>query len=124
MIATDTSSFIAYFQGDAGADIEHIVVALTAGELVLPPVVVTELLSDPKPSSLLQPLIKRIEMLPIISGYWERAGRIRRQMKRLGVKTKIADVLIAQISIDHNVALITRDMDFRHFAKHCGLKLA
>jgi predicted nucleic acid-binding protein len=85
---------------------------------------VTEILSDAKPNSLLQPLIERIEMLPVTAGYWERAGGIRRQLKRLGVKAKIADVLIAQIAIDHNVALITRDMDFRHFAKHCGLKLA
>jgi len=32
--------------------------------------------------------------------------------------------LIAQACIDNDVALITRDADFRHFAKHCGLKLA
>jgi predicted nucleic acid-binding protein len=124
MIATDSSSLVAYFHGEAGPDIEHIVAALTAGDLVLPPVVVTEILSDAKPNSLLQPLIERIEMLPVTAGYWERAGGIRRQLKRLGVKAKIADVLIAQIAIDHNVALITRDMDFRPFAKHCGLKLA
>jgi predicted nucleic acid-binding protein len=42
--------------------------------------------------------------------------------KRL--KAKVADTLIAQSCIDHDVALITRDGDFRHFAKHCGLKLA
>ena len=26
--------------------------------------------------------------------------------------------------VDHDVALITRDTDFRHFVRHCGLKLA
>ena len=29
-----------------------------------------------------------------------------------------------KFSIDHDLPLITRDADFRHFAKHCGLKLA
>jgi predicted nucleic acid-binding protein len=36
----------------------------------------------------------------------------------------LGDALIAQSCIDHDVPLITRDTDFRHFAKHCGLKLA
>jgi predicted nucleic acid-binding protein len=41
-----------------------------------------------------------------------------------GFKARLADALIAQACIDSDVALITRDRDFRHFAKHCGLKLA
>jgi predicted nucleic acid-binding protein len=40
------------------------------------------------------------------------------------LKAKVADALIAQSCIDHDVALITRDRGFRHFAKHCGLRLA
>jgi predicted nucleic acid-binding protein len=36
----------------------------------------------------------------------------------------LADALIAQSCIDHEISLIARDGDFRHFAKHCGLKLA
>jgi predicted nucleic acid-binding protein len=43
---------------------------------------------------------------------------------RKGLKAAVADALIAQSCIDNDVALITRDPDFRHFAKHCGLKLA
>jgi predicted nucleic acid-binding protein len=31
--------------------------------------------------------------------------------------------LIAQSCIDHDVALITRDADFRHYAAEGGLKL-
>jgi len=33
-------------------------------------------------------------------------------------------VLSAIKRSQRDVALITRDKDFRHFAKHCGLKLA
>jgi predicted nucleic acid-binding protein len=38
-------------------------------------------------------------------------------------KAKLADTLIAQLCIDHEVPLITRDRDFSHFQKFCGLKL-
>jgi len=124
MIATDTSSLVAYFHGEAGLDVEQIVAALMAGELGLPPIVVTEILSDPAPRSVLEPQIERLEMLPIAPGYWQRAALARRRLRSLRLRAKIADALIAQSCIDHGVPLITRDTDFRHFAKHCGLKLA
>ena len=40
-----------------------------------------------------------------------------------GLRANILDTLIAQSCIDHNVALITRDTGFRHFAKYSGLRL-
>jgi len=39
------------------------------------------------------------------------------------IKPKLADTLIAQICIDHNVPLHARDADFRPFAKLAGLNL-
>jgi predicted nucleic acid-binding protein len=39
-------------------------------------------------------------------------------------KARLADVLIAQSCLDHRVALITRDRDFRHFARIARLRLA
>ena len=41
--------------------------------------------------------------------------------KRL--RARLADTLIAQACVDHRVPLITRDVDFRHFAKHAALKV-
>jgi predicted nucleic acid-binding protein len=41
-----------------------------------------------------------------------------------GFKAEVGDALIAQSCINHDVALISRDRDFRHFVAHCGLKLA
>jgi predicted nucleic acid-binding protein len=124
MIATDTSSLVAYLSGTGGSDVELLATALSGGNLILPPVVVTEILSDPAPRKLLQPHIEALELLPIEEGYWQRAGEQRRVLKQLGLRAKIADALIAQSCIDHDVPLITRDNDFRHFAKHCGLRLA
>lgn len=124
MIAADTSSLAAMLKGEAGDDVDKLVMAIAAGELVLPPVVVTEILSDPSAAPVVETYIADIATLEIRDGYWLRAGQIRRALHKSGFKARIADALIAQSCIDHDVALLTRDRDFRHFAKHCGLKLA
>jgi hypothetical protein len=124
MIAADTSSLVAYFNGEAGADVERLAAAASTGDLVLPPVVVTELLSDPQAADAIVDHIRQIETLALSDGYWVRAGYLRQVLRRQGLKARVADALIAQSCIDHQVALITRDRDFRHFAKHCGLVLA
>jgi predicted nucleic acid-binding protein len=124
LIAADTSSLIAYFGGDQGGDVEAIDAAMEGGTLHLPPVVVTELLSDFKGRSIIEAGIIDSPMLEILPGFWQRAGATRASLLAKGIAAKLPDTLIAQSCIDHNVPLITRDTDFRHFAKHCGLKLA
>ncbi len=124
MIAADTSALSAFLKGESGKDSDHLALALQAGDLKLPPVVVTEILSDPLASTALADLLSQIELLEIQEGYWQRAGELRRLIKAKGHKAKTADALIAQSCIDHGVALITRDGDFRHFVRYGGLKLA
>ncbi len=124
MIAADTSSLVAFFKGQSGPDVERVAEALASDGLVLPPVVLTEILTDPDSAALLQADLLDLTLLEITPGYWERAGLSRRRLRAIGLKAKVADALIAQACIDSDVALITRDTDFRHFAKHCGLKLA
>ena len=124
MLAADSSSLIAYLKGEQGNDVDRIESALDRGELFLPPVVITELLSDAKSRTALAPQLAACTMLDVLPGYWERAGGTRAILLAKGLTAKIPDALIAQSCIDHDVALITRDNDFRHFAKHCGLKLA
>lgn len=123
MIASDTSSLIAYFDGDRGLDVESLVAAMREGTLVLPPPVLTEILSDPSGAPEIAQKIESVALLDITEGYWVRAGQARRLLRRQGFKARVGDALIAQSCLDHDVALITRDRDFRHFAKHCGLKL-
>lgn len=123
MIAADSSVMISYFHGKKTLAIEKIDEALSNCNLVLPPVVLSELLSDP---NLDEKNFKRIAALPILQttdGYWQRAGSMRSKLIAKKLKSHLADVLIAQSCIDHDVVLITDDTDFRHFKKHCGLKL-
>jgi predicted nucleic acid-binding protein len=124
MIAADTSSLSAYLKGERGKDVDKVASAITRGELVLPPVVVTEVLSDPEAGKSIDALIPELLTLELHDGYWVRAGHARRLLKTRNYKAKVADALIAQACIDNDVPLITRDSDFRHYAKHCGLKLA
>lgn len=124
MIATDTSSLVAYLKGQKGDDTDLLDSAAASGQLRLPPIVITEILSDELSAKLLSDLLPEILTLELIGGFWARAGKARQFLRQKGLKAKVADALIAQSCIDHGVALITRDTDFRHFAKHCGLKLA
>jgi predicted nucleic acid-binding protein len=122
VIALDTSSLVHYLAGSTGRDVEAVDAALAESQACLPPVVLSEMLSDPGlPPSLLD-LILQIPTLETTAGYWERAGRLRARMMSKRHKAKLADTLIAQSCLDHDVALVTRDGDFRHFVA-AGLKL-
>lgn len=123
MIAVDSSSLIAYFQGAQGVDVERLENVLTLKALVLPPPVLTELLSDPEVSEPVLKLIAQTPTLQIQGDYWERAGHLRAKILAKGLKARLADTLIAQSCIDHDLPLITRDPDFRHFQRFGGLKL-
>lgn len=126
MIAADTSAIIAYL--GAGnlrePDIARLEEALQERELVLPAVVLTEALSNRQTASFAWPILRDVPLLDIVEGYWERAGASRAKLLQKGLKAALADTLIAQACIDADAPLITRDKDFRHFAQHCGLKLA
>jgi predicted nucleic acid-binding protein len=123
LIATDTSSLVAYLSGEQGDDVVRIDAAMSTGELCLPPPVLSELLSKPD-LSLIEALLTEIPLMDIAGGLWDRAGRTRRVLRLRGVKVALADSLIAQCCIDADVPLIARDRDYRQFERWCGLRLA
>ncbi len=90
---------------------------------MLPPVVLSELLSHPRLPSNVADLLVAMPLLEVSEGYWERAGRSRALVLAAGRKARLADALIAQSCLDHQAPLITRDRDFRHFANTGGLRL-
>lgn len=89
----------------------------------MPPVVLTELLSDPALPSRVRALLTALPRLEIEPGYWERAGLLRAAVLRQQRKARVADALIAQSCLDQATPLVTRDRDFRHFAAAAGLAL-
>jgi len=123
MIAADTSSLVAFLEGSDGDDVDLIQSALDHHQLVLPPVVLTELLSDPGLPLQVRTLLTALPQLQLEPGYWERAGLLRARALKQRRKARTADSLIAQSCIDQATPLITRDRDFRNFAKGTGLAL-
>jgi len=123
VIAADSSSFIAHLSGDQGEDVEILDQALSDRLVVLPPVVLVELLSDPKLLSSTSNLLRALPLLQTTNGYWERAGALRAKALAKGRKARLADTLIAQSCLDHDVPLIARDRDSRVFAHFAGLKI-
>jgi predicted nucleic acid-binding protein len=123
MIALDTSSLVAYLGGDDGDDIDAVEIALRSQQAVLPPVVLCELLSDPTLPASASRIFRQLPILPVVEGFWERAGLLRARLIAKGRKAKLADVLIAQVCLDSDLPLITRDRDFQHFVPVCNLRL-
>jgi len=123
VIAADTSSIVAFLEGDDGDDVELVQSALDHGQLVLPPVVLCELLSAPGLSRQVRTLLTGLPILEIEPGYWERAGLLRASVLERRRRARVADALIAQSCLDQSTPLVTRDLDFRHFAAAAGLPL-
>ena len=92
--------------------------AFAAQQACLPLVVLAELLSDPVLPPAVASLLKELPRLELSDGYWERTGSLRAKVLARGQKARLADALIAQSCLDHNVALVTADRDFRNFVRH------
>jgi predicted nucleic acid-binding protein len=97
--------------------------ALMDKTVVLSPFVLAELFSDPKLEPQDAADLRQLPLLAITEGFWERAGRLRADVFRKNYRPKLVDTMIAQCCIDHDVRLLTRDRDFRAFAKYGGLVL-
>lgn len=121
-VALDSSSLVRHFNGHTGADAAAVKAALDAATAVLPPLVVTEVLSLPGLSPEVRRLLSVIPRLELLTEYWERAGDLRARVLATGRRARTADVLIAQSCLDHDVPLITADADFQHFVP-LGLRL-
>ena len=123
MFCADTSSWVAYLAGEPGDDADLLDSCLQDKSIEMAPMVLTELLSDPSLPVEAEQSLLSIPLLELTPGFWERAGRTRAQLIRHKLKPKLGDTLIAQVCIDHKIALHARDADFRPFAKFAGLKL-
>jgi predicted nucleic acid-binding protein len=123
VIVVDTSTWIAFLGGSVGGDVQFLDQALEARHVVMIPVVLSELLSDPKLPSTVAATLSDLPLMDISPGYWERAGRLRAKVLAKRHKARLGDALIAQSCIDAGLSLITRDRDFRAFAESAGLNL-
>ena len=123
MIAADTSTWIGFLEGSGGEDADLLDRALADRQVLMPPVVLTEVLSDPKLPSEISRTLSELPLIAVEPGYWQRAGELRAKVLAKGRKARLGDALIAQSCIDRGIPLLTRDRDFRAFAAAAGLDL-
>jgi predicted nucleic acid-binding protein len=116
VIAADTSTWIAFLEGSAGDDVQRLDQGLADRQVLMVPVVLTELLSDSSLPTAVAETLSEVPLLEIESGYWQRAGALRAKVLSKRRKARLGDALIAQSCIDARVLLLTRDRDFRAFA--------
>ena len=123
MIAADTSTWVAFLEGAGGEDAKLLDKALEDRQVLMVPVVLTELLSDPKLPSSVAETLAEVPLVEIGLGYWQRAGALRARVLAKSRKARLGDALIAQSCIDQGIPLLTRDRDFRTFAETAYLDL-
>ncbi len=123
MIAADTSTWIAFFHGERGEDVELLDRALKDRQVLMAPPVLTELLSDPGISSEVSKTLSDLPLVEVQPGFWERAGALRGKVLAKQRKARLGDALIAQSCLDAGIPLLTRDRDFRAFAEAAALTL-
>ena len=110
-------------EGGKGEEVQLLDRALAERQVVMVPVVLTELLSDPKLPSAVAETLSEVPAIEIAPGHWQRAGALRAAVLAKRRKARLGDALIAQSCIDGSVPLLTRDRDFCAFADAVGLDL-
>ncbi len=123
MIAADTSTWIAFLEGDGGEDAQLLDKALEDRQVLMAPAVLTEILSDPKLPAAVAESLSEVPLIEVKTGYWERAGALRAKALANCRKARLGDALIAQSCLDRGIPLLTRDRDFRAFTEAAGLDL-
>jgi predicted nucleic acid-binding protein len=123
VIAADTSTWIAYLEGDNGDDAQLLERALEDRQVLMVPAVLTELLSDPELPSTVAASLSEIPPIEITPGYWQRAGGLRAKVLAKRRKARLGDALIAQSCLDRGIPLLTRDRDFRALSETARLHL-
>ncbi|HUK52496.1 MAG TPA: PIN domain-containing protein [Candidatus Binatia bacterium] len=123
MIAADTSTWVAFLEGRAEEDANLLDRALADRQVVMVPVVLTELLSDPNLLPAVAQTLAQVPLIEIGAGFWQRAGALRAKVLAKRRKARLGDALIAQCCVDGGVSLLTRDRDFRAFTESAELDL-
>ena len=100
MIALDTSALISFLEGKSSRIADLTASAIQDKRAVIPPVVLTEILSEPTLSKELRELLQELPLLRPRSNYWKNAGITRSKVLAKGFKARVADALIAQSCID------------------------
>jgi len=97
--------------------------SLQDSQVLMAPVVLTELFSDPDLEKDVEETLVGIPLIETRPGFWHRAGVLRAKVLSKKRWARLGDSLLAQSCIDEGISLLTRDRDFQTFADAAGLTL-
>lgn len=119
----DTSVWIDFFAGQPAVALED---ALAAGSVILPPIVLSELVSGTRSESDREKLDRALSSLPLVPtsrAHWLRVGELRAFLARRGVSISTPDAHVARCALDLDALLVSRDRIFSAVARHTPLRL-
>ena len=126
----DTSVWSLLLRRDRPADVAQVrglVRALETGERVVTTgLVLQELLQGFSGPKARDQIVDRFAAFPLLAPHREdhvEAAALRNLCRKKGVQIGTIDALLAQLSIRHELTLLTTDEDFTHLAKLTPLKL-
>ena len=120
----DTSVLIDHAHGRGVRELD---VALADDLLIVPPLVITELVSgatQAKETAAIAELVRNLRIHHTDLRHWIAVGDLRRDLASHGLNLTIPDAHVAQCAIDLDATLITRDKVFDLVSQYIPLRLA
>src|SRR5262245_43702172 len=115
MIVADTNVWIAYLEGDTGSDVSSLDEALATETFRMAAMVLSGLLSVDTLAPAHERILVHLPMLSLSADYWIRVGKLRAALYTQHYRPRLVDAMIAQICMDHQATLLSRDVGFRCF---------
>lgn len=129
-LLVDTSVWSLAFRRDGNVDAPQVAVLRSALEgediVVTTGIILQELLQGFAGPRAREDIIDRFSALPSLAPDRRdhiEAASLRNTCRRAGVQLGTIDALLAQLSIRHELIMLTTDGDFALAAKHCSLKV-
>jgi len=125
-VLIDTSIWIEFFNVAEGKVFQEVTRLLREDRAVYSGIIALELIRGAKTArelSTLEDLFHSIARVDEQRSSYGQAGHLGYKLARKGLTMGTVDLLIAQVAMDHQLALYTQDHHFRSIAKHSTLKL-
>ena len=118
-ILIDTSAWVDFLRGRAGALGDAVEMALSDDTALMCGVVIAELLQGAKGEKEKQQLgflFANVECLPVLPDDWHSAGRALQALRLSGITLPLSDAIIAAVAQRHGVPILTADAHFKHLS--------
>ena len=122
-VVVDTSVWIDFF---AGHPTERLEDALRLGSVIVPPVVVSEILSGvrARDRAAVLALLRDLVLASTPLEHWVAVGDLRAMLARRGLSVSTPDAHVAQCALDRNALLLSHDAVFARIAGATPLRVA